>query len=42
MASNYNYVLRPPVISVRDGQDTVLLRRETDDDLLRLDQGLAR
>ncbi len=42
MASNYNYVPRPPVVSVRDGQDTVLLRRETDDDLLRLDQGLTR
>jgi diaminopimelate decarboxylase len=42
MASNYNYVPRPPVVSVRDGQDTVLLRRETDDDLLRLDQGLPR
>ena len=42
MASNYNYVARPPVISVRDGQQTVLLRRETEDDLLRLDQGLVR
>jgi diaminopimelate decarboxylase len=42
MASNYNYVTRPPVVSIRDGQDTVLLRRETEDDLLRLDQGLSR
>ena len=34
MASNYNHALRPPVIAVRDGQATVLLRRETEDDLL--------
>jgi diaminopimelate decarboxylase len=42
MASNYNYVARPPVISVHDGQETVLLRRETEEDLLRLDKGLMR
>ncbi|RZS87119.1 diaminopimelate decarboxylase [Motilibacter rhizosphaerae] len=39
MASNYNAVPRPPVLAVRDGQVQVLLRRETDDDLLRLDPG---
>jgi len=39
MASNYNHVPRPPVISVRDGQVSTLLRRETLDDLLRLDVG---
>ena len=39
MASNYNYVPRPPVIAIRDGQITTLLRRETIEDLLRLDAG---
>jgi diaminopimelate decarboxylase len=38
MASNYNRVTRPPVVFVRDGQARVVVRRETDDDLLRLDQ----
>jgi diaminopimelate decarboxylase len=40
MASNYNYVPRPAVISVRDGQAQMVLRGETIDDLLRLDAGL--
>jgi diaminopimelate decarboxylase len=39
MASQYNHVPRPPVISVRDGAATVLIRRETEDDLLALDLG---
>ncbi len=37
MASSYNRVPRPPVIAVTAGQDRVLLRRETDDDLMRLE-----
>jgi len=37
MASNYNQVPRPPVVSVRDGRSSVVLRRETPDDLLALD-----
>ena len=37
MASNYNHVGRPPVVAVRDGRSRVLVRRETEDDLLRLD-----
>jgi diaminopimelate decarboxylase len=41
MASNYNYVARPPVVSVRRGTANVLVRRETEDDLLRLDTGIA-
>ncbi|MCU1690710.1 MAG: putative diaminopimelate decarboxylase, partial [Jatrophihabitantaceae bacterium] len=41
MASNYNHVPRPPVVGVRDGISTVLVRRETEDDLLRLDMGLT-
>ncbi len=41
MASNYNHALRPPVIAVRDGKTRVLVRRETEDDLLATDLGLA-
>jgi diaminopimelate decarboxylase len=37
MASNYNHVPRPPVIVVRDGAARPVIRRETEDDLLRLD-----
>jgi diaminopimelate decarboxylase len=37
MASNYNKVPRPPVVFVRDGEDRVVVRRETFDDLLALD-----
>ncbi|MCX3064086.1 diaminopimelate decarboxylase [Streptomyces beihaiensis] len=39
MASNYNHVLRPPVVAVRDGEARVIVRRETEEDLLRLDVG---
>ncbi len=39
MASNYNHVPRPPVVSVRDGVITTLVRRETVEDLLALDVG---
>jgi diaminopimelate decarboxylase len=39
MASNYNHVPRPGVVAVRDGAARVLVRRETADDLLRLDAG---
>jgi diaminopimelate decarboxylase len=39
MASNYNHALRPPVVAVRDGVATVVVRRETEDDLLRTDVG---
>jgi diaminopimelate decarboxylase len=37
MASNYNHVPRPPVVSVLDGRSSVVLRRETAADLLALD-----
>jgi len=37
MASNYNKVPRPPVVFVRDGEDRVVVRRESLDDLLALD-----
>jgi diaminopimelate decarboxylase len=39
MASNYNHALRPPVIAVRDGKTSVVLRRETEDDVLSTDVG---
>jgi diaminopimelate decarboxylase len=39
MASNYNLVPRPPVVAVVDGASRVLVRRETEKDLLALDQG---
>ncbi|MFB7527608.1 diaminopimelate decarboxylase [Streptomyces sp. NPDC056178] len=39
MASNYNHALRPPVVAVRDGEARVVVRRETEEDLLRLDVG---
>ncbi|MFF3320769.1 diaminopimelate decarboxylase [Streptomyces sp. NPDC002889] len=39
MASNYNHALRPPVVAVRDGGARVIVRRETEEDLLRLDVG---
>ncbi len=41
MASNYNHTPRPPVVSVKDGRVTTLIRRETLDDLLALDAGLT-
>ena len=40
MASNYNWVPRPAVVSVRDGVASVVMRRETIDDLLSLDAGV--
>jgi diaminopimelate decarboxylase len=39
MASNYNMVPRPAVVFVRDGRPRVVARRESLDDLLRLDEG---
>ncbi|MCW2765944.1 MAG: lysA [Nocardioides sp.] len=39
MASNYNHLLRPPVVAVRDGLARVVVRRETEDDLLATDVG---
>ena len=37
MASNYNRVPRPAVVFVRDGVASDVLRRETFDDLARLE-----
>jgi len=40
LASNYNYVPRPPVVAVRGGEARVIVRGETVDDLLARDAGL--
>ena len=37
MASNYNKVPRPAVVFLRGGTPHLVVRRETDDDLVRLD-----
>jgi diaminopimelate decarboxylase len=37
MGSNYNKVPRPAVVFARDGDARLVVRRETEDDLLRLD-----
>jgi diaminopimelate decarboxylase len=37
MASNYNKVPRPAVVFVADGRARLVVRRETMDDLVRLD-----
>jgi diaminopimelate decarboxylase len=37
MASNYNKVARPPVVFVSNGNARLVVRRETNEDLTRLD-----
>ncbi|MFI9813037.1 diaminopimelate decarboxylase [Saccharothrix variisporea] len=39
LASNYNQVCRPALVGVRDGTTRVLVRAETEEDLLRRDVG---
>lgn len=39
LASNYNHILRPPVIAVRDGAAKIIIRREKISDLLALEEG---
>ena len=39
MGSNYNKVLRPPIVFVRSGAARLVVRRETNEDLIRLDVG---
>jgi len=41
LASNYNYLARPAVVAVRDGAARVIVRGETEADLLRRDAGIA-
>ncbi|MFM1752241.1 MAG: diaminopimelate decarboxylase [Actinomycetota bacterium] len=38
MASNYNKMLRPAVVFVKNGKSRLVVRRETYEDLVRLDQ----
>jgi diaminopimelate decarboxylase len=40
MASNYNKVTRPAVVFVRDGEARLVVRRETEADLVRLDTNI--
>lgn len=40
LASNYNHVPRPPVVAVRGGRSTVIVRGETIDDVLARDAGI--
>ena len=42
MASNYNYLTRPPVVAVIDGVARVIVRGETEDDLLARDMGMTQ
>lgn len=37
MASNYNRIGRPPIVMLKDGADTVVVRRETFEDMIALD-----
>ena len=37
MATNYNHITRPPVVAIKDAKARVILRRESIEDLLRLD-----
>lgn len=39
LSNNFNHVPRPPVIAVADGEARVIIRAETEADLLRLDVG---
>jgi diaminopimelate decarboxylase len=40
LASNYNHIGRPAVVAVRDGAARVIVRRETEADLLSRDMGV--
>ncbi|WP_438353408.1 diaminopimelate decarboxylase [Microbacterium sp. CJ88] len=40
LSSNYNYVPRPPVVAVRDGEARIIVRGETVSDLLARDAGM--
>ena len=41
LSSNYNYLTRPAVVAVKDGASQVLIRRETEEDMLGRDTGFA-
>jgi diaminopimelate decarboxylase len=41
LSSNYNYLARPGVVAVRDGSPRLIVRGETEHDLLNRDMGVA-
>ncbi|MGO4143631.1 diaminopimelate decarboxylase [Paenarthrobacter sp. YAF11_1] len=41
LSSNYNYLARPGVVAVRDGAARLIVRGETEEDLLNRDMGVA-
>nr|WP_218221307.1 diaminopimelate decarboxylase [Nesterenkonia sp. Act20] len=41
LSSNYNYLTRPAVVAVHNGDSQVLIRRETEQDMLGRDTGFA-
>ena len=40
LSSNYNYLTRPAVVAVKDGAPRLIVRRETESDLLARDMGV--
>jgi diaminopimelate decarboxylase len=42
LSSNYNYLGRPPVVAVRDGVARVIVRGESEEDLLARDAGITQ
>lgn len=42
LSSNYNFLTRPPVVAVKDGVARVIVRGETEEDLLARDMGVIR
>ena len=40
MANNYNRIPRPPVVFAENGEATLVVKRETYEDLVRLDLSL--
>ncbi len=41
LSSNYNYLARPGVVAIRDGAARLIVRGETEEDLLNRDMGVA-
>lgn len=41
LSSNYNYLTRPPVVAVKDGQARLIIRGETEEDLMARDMGIT-
>lgn len=41
LASNYNYVTRPAIVAVKDGQSQIILRAETEADMFARDPGYS-